>query len=135
MNTDFTHTFHILKNWKTAAGPRDHSPKVPTQIAYDSDGTVTKWGYEISPGEKPLRWFKLLLLKDSDIPVAMRNSTYIMEAKRILRLLNKTPVQVVSDYLRVLWGHLRGEMDREDGMGVEGQRFRVVLTYPAIFPE
>jgi molecular chaperone DnaK (HSP70) len=119
-------------NWEGIEGQKTCA-KVPSQILYKGD--QIKWGFNIPPDEKPLQWFKLLLLRDEDMEQEVRDSTYIKEAKEMLRKLNKSAENVIADYLGLLWKHVLKELKKTHGEGaVEGQPFRVVITFPAIWP-
>jgi molecular chaperone DnaK (HSP70) len=85
-----------------------------------------------------LKWFKLLLLDDADIQEGVRDSEYLRKTKASLRdgKNSKDPIDVVADYLKLLWQHTIQSMKRERGdMGVDGLPFKVVLTVPAIWKE
>ncbi|KAF2102979.1 hypothetical protein NA57DRAFT_71960 [Rhizodiscina lignyota] len=122
----------LVMKWEGLQGQRT-SAKVPTQILY-KDGEI-RWGFNIPPDEKPLRFFKLLLLEKQDMKKEVRESHYVKEAEEMIRKLNKTPVDVVADYLKMLWEHTKQEMINSEGRHqVEGQPFLVVITFPAIWP-
>lgn len=99
-----------------------------------------KWGFDIPADQKPLQWFKLLLLRPEDMKQPLvddniRNSSYITETREMLKLLNKTPQDVVADYLRLLWQHIIKDIKRSHGDArVDRVPFRVVLTFPAVWP-
>lgn len=129
----FKESQRLVQNWNGYDG-EINSAKVPTTLLYLPNDEV-KWGFEIPPGQRPLRWFKLLLLEPADMSAEVRTSGFIRETKQMLAQLRKDPVDVVSDYLRLLWNYIGQEMIRVDGRAeVEGQPFRVVITYPAIWP-
>ncbi len=53
----------------------------------------------------------------------------------MLNKLHKTAEQVVADYLGLLWKHTLKVVKMELGeAALEGLPFRVVLTFPAIWP-
>lgn len=66
----------------------------------------------------------------------IRNSVYIREAKSMLKALNKSAEDVVADYLRLLWKHALNDMKMSTlgEAGLDGQPFRVIITFPAIWP-
>jgi molecular chaperone DnaK (HSP70) len=107
---------------------------VPTQIAYNGRHDPTgEWGHSISEGRQPIGWFKLLLLKERDIPSYVKASEYLTEARRLLQAAGKTPQQAVADFLRHLWAHALEEMERELGEYEMLLPFKVVITVPAIW--
>jgi molecular chaperone DnaK (HSP70) len=108
--------------------------KVPTQLLYD-DEEVAAWGYSIPGDENGLKWFKLLLLEDSDITAEMSNSSQIREARKFLKETNDDAVDAVANFLRELWGHAMEAFVRKFGPELVGRsRFHVVVTLPAIWP-
>ncbi|KAF5701662.1 Hsp70 chaperone protein [Fusarium mundagurra] len=108
--------------------------KVPTQLLYD-DEEVAAWGYSIPEDEIGLKWFKLLLLEDSDITAEMSKSSQIREARKFLEESNDDAVDAVANFLRKLWGHAMDAIIRKYGDELVGQsRFHVVVTLPAIWP-
>jgi len=119
-------------NWEDIEGQK-LSAKVPSKILYKGD--QIRWGFDIPPDEKPLQWFKLLLLRDEDMDEGVRDSTYIKEAKEMLNRLHKSAEDVIADYLGLLWKHVLKELRIDLGeAAVDGQPFRVVITFPAIWP-
>lgn len=129
---------HRVVNHWDGLGTRRTSGKVPTRILYTGDGI--KWGFNISPEEKPIEWFKLLLLRSQDLKQSFlddktKDYSYIEDAQKELKRLNKSAEDVVADYLKLLWQHILAEMKTELGeAAVDSQPFRVVMTYPAIWP-
>jgi molecular chaperone DnaK (HSP70) len=126
----------VVKTWPGIEGLAESS-KVPTQIYYE--GNNIKWGFNIPAGKKPLRWFKLLLLREEDlkppyIDTAVRNSAYIKETKEMLSKLHKSAEDVVADYLGLLWKTVLEAIRTVLGAAMDGQPLRVVLTFPAIWP-
>jgi molecular chaperone DnaK (HSP70) len=119
-------------------GIQQTSGKVPTRILYTGD--KIKWGFDISPEEKPIEWFKLLLLQPKDmkqpfVDDKIKDFSYIEDARKELKRLNKTAEDVTADYLKLLWKHILADIKREVGdSAVDSQPFRVVMTYPAIWP-
>lgn len=103
--------------------------KVPSKICYDHGGNVLKWGYMVTPKDRlQAQWFKLLLSE-----AAMeQGGARVEETKSLLRRLNKSPVDVVADYLRCLWLHAIDVIELAlTKIAVDNMTFRVVLTLPA----
>lgn len=98
---------NVMMKWVGIEGQKT-SFKVPSQILYKGD--QIRWGFDIPPDEKPFQWFKLLLLQDGNMDQEIRDSTYIKEAKEMLRKLNKSAENVIADYLGDLWKHVLIEM-------------------------
>lgn len=107
--------------------------KAPTAIYYDGCNGA-KWGYDISDEVTPLQWFKLLLLRREDLPVEVQQSNALLTAKRMLKESGKSEVDVIADYLRVLWEHIISTIRKERGEWViDALELHVVLTVPAIW--
>lgn len=93
-----------------------------------------KWGYDI-PGEvSRLQWFKLLLLKPDDLSPEMRASPFLQRARDITRQSGKAPVDVVADYLGLLWDHAQTKIKQELGNAAfNALTLHIVVTIPAIW--
>ncbi|KAF2835264.1 actin-like ATPase domain-containing protein [Patellaria atrata CBS 101060] len=123
---------NVITNWKTALNFNADNAKAPTEICYS--GSEIFWGYDIAPEDEPLRWFKLLLVDEADLQPEVRNAPQILRARQLLQKLGKNVVDVVADYLRLLWQHAIESIERERGKtSVNGLPFKVVVTLPAIW--
>ena len=92
------------------------------------------WGFDVPRDGDPVRWFKLLLLKDEDLDPDLRTSDFLIRARKMLRENGKTAVDLLADYLRGLWGHAIETIERARGKSViDAMQFRVVITVPAIW--
>ncbi|KAM0391993.1 hypothetical protein ACHAQC_006802 [Fusarium culmorum] len=121
---------HQITDWPSDDHRNHNEIQVPTLYDIDSG----KWGYEITPNMKPIKWFKLLLLNNDDITKEdIRNAKQLQEARNILaKHGNITAVQIVGRYLKKIWDHtyaaLRSRLDIDD------LPIRVAITIPAIWP-
>lgn len=107
--------------------------KVPTEICY-GDGEEPLWGYDIPSDKARLQLFKLLLLESKDISSEMKSSPLIQQARDVLRNSGKTVVDVIADYLRLLWSHSEEILNETLGRTVvSGLPFHFVVTVPAIW--
>jgi hypothetical protein len=107
--------------------------KVPTELCYTDDGEAC-WGYDVPPDKEPFRWFKLLLLNSEDLDPEVRESEFVTRAREMMKDHDHTAVELVADYLRLLWGHIMSTIERALGeIVVEVLRFHVVITVPAIW--
>ena len=123
---------HVVTDWKILRAVADVKVKVPTEITYENG---IRWGYDIPSDEDPLRWFKLLLLRENDMSKTIRDSTQIICAREMLRQQKKDVVDVVGDYLRLLWNSAMQDIGKQlPRQSVDGMPFRVVITVPAIWP-
>ncbi|KAI1092295.1 actin-like ATPase domain-containing protein [Rostrohypoxylon terebratum] len=129
-NSDFeVGQINLITSWP---GTGREEGKAPTELFYENGEIM--WGYEVPLDSDPVRWFKLLLLKDEDLPQDIRDSEYIMRGRKMLRETGKTVVDLVADYLRGFWEHVLNEITKDRGKNVvEALRFHVVITLPAIW--
>ncbi|RTE80896.1 hypothetical protein BHE90_004615 [Fusarium euwallaceae] len=124
------HNINYICRWP---GLGREEGKVPTEIYYDDDGEAM-WGYDIPGDVTRLQWFKLLLLKPEDLSREMRASPFLQRARDIARKTGKEPVDIVADYLRLLWSHAEEKIKQEIGSGVfNALTLHVVVTVPAIW--
>ncbi|KAI1070938.1 hypothetical protein LB507_010920 [Fusarium sp. FIESC RH6] len=114
----------------------DHRSKNEIQVPTLYDFTSHKWGHEITPDMKPIKWFKLLLLKKEDLTrEAGGDSQQLKQTLDILDAIGRdiTPVQLVGLYLKEVWDHtytsLRSMID------IDNLPLRVAITVPAIWPD
>jgi hypothetical protein len=118
----------------TWPGSGREESKAPTELHY-KDGEVM-WGYSVPADAEPLRWFKLLLLRDRELTPELRRSTVLAQGRKMLAEMGKTPVDAIADYLRMLWKHILSTIERERSKSVvRGLAFHVVLAVPAIWPD
>lgn len=128
----------VIRDWPRAGAGRDGAEKVPSEIAYDKDGRPIGHGFEASkhPAE-PLQWVKLLLEPDSFKEQSNRTSRVWSSYYALgSQALQKRPVDVIGDYLRWLWKHVRASIieknsEDEDTELFEAANLTVVLTVPA----
>ncbi|KAB8272950.1 hypothetical protein BDV30DRAFT_116736 [Aspergillus minisclerotigenes] len=106
--------------------------KAPTELFYENGQTM--WGYEVPLDSDPVRWFKLLLLKDEDMEKETRSSDFVILGRNMLRETGRSSVELISEYLRLLWAHTIQSISKSRGEElVEVLRFHVVITVPAIW--
>lgn len=92
------------------------------------------WGYDIPGDVTRLQWFKLLLLKPEDLSPEMRASRFLQRARDVARKFGKTPVDIVADYLRLLWNHAEEKIKQEIGRSMfNALTLHIVVTVPAIW--
>ncbi|KAK8078892.1 hypothetical protein PG994_002699 [Apiospora phragmitis] len=106
--------------------------KAPTELLYEDSEPL--WGFEVPFDADPVRWFKLLLLKDEDLEAEIRSSEQLLRARKMLKENNKSEIDLIADYLRKLWQHTLSKIRQvRDENIVEALRFHVVITVPAIW--
>ncbi|KAH8164516.1 hypothetical protein CIB48_g3748 [Xylaria polymorpha] len=128
----------VVSLWHTSTDNRrknSASQKVPSKIHYDENGEIS-WGFRILAGAETIEWFKLLLLNKADLQKHLQDSSHLHEAKQSLLRLGKTAVQLVGEYLKVLWNHVLEQIHNAKGQTIiDGMPFQVVLTVPAIWSD
>ncbi|KAL6918247.1 hypothetical protein FSHL1_009674 [Fusarium sambucinum] len=120
---------NIVTSWP---GTGVQEGKAPTELFYEHGKTM--WGYGVPRDVDPVRWFKLLLLKDEDQPPEIKGHEYLIKARNMLADEGKSTVDAIADYLRLLWGHVLEAIIKARGKNVvEALCFHVVITVPAIW--
>lgn len=107
--------------------------KAPTELYYE-DGKIS-WGFEIDSDIDAIKWFKLLLLKEEDLSPELRSSEFLLRARKMMRENDKTAIDLISDYLRMIWSHTLETITKDRGSVVEALQFHVVITVPAIWKD
>ncbi|KAF4947607.1 hypothetical protein FGADI_10288 [Fusarium gaditjirri] len=120
-----------ITGWASEDHRNQREVQVPTLYDIDSG----KWGFEITPDMKPMKWFKLLLLKNEDIAKEeIRNAPQLQQARDILSNSRRrlTAVQVVGYYLKNVWDHTYKAL--KSMLDIDNLPLRVAITIPAIWP-
>ncbi|UPK98618.1 hypothetical protein LCI18_009553 [Fusarium solani-melongenae] len=125
----------LVTSWDSELNRCSDVGKAPTQLYYGKNGDATQWGYSIPIDKDPLKWFKLLLLDDKDVPSEVANSAQLLEARRLRKGLNKDPVEIIGCFLRQIWNHSIDSIKRSVGPDLlRRSKFHVIITVPAIWP-
>jgi molecular chaperone DnaK (HSP70) len=125
---------YTITKWESELYQNSDREKAPTTIHYGNNASEISWGYGVPLSQEPLQWFKLLLLNDADVPEHLRHSGHLKRAKDMLREQNKTAVDVIGDYLGLLWKHVLNNVMKTLGKtAVNRTPFHVVITVPAIW--
>ncbi|KAM0194695.1 hypothetical protein ACHAPI_006992 [Fusarium lateritium] len=122
---------HAVSGWAS----EDHRNRNEIQVPTLYDIETGSWGYEITPNMTPLKWFKLLLLKEEDITKEeIHNSSQLQQARKMLSESANgiTAVQVVGLYLKNIWNHTYAALSSM--LDIENLPLRVAITIPAIWP-
>ncbi|UZP40356.1 hypothetical protein NXS19_008172 [Fusarium pseudograminearum] len=86
---DFEHQhINLITSWP---GSGCEEGKTPSEVYYE-DGKIT-CGFEIDGDTDPIKWFKLLLLKEEDLPTELKSSEFILRARKMMRENDKTAIQ------------------------------------------
>ncbi|KFY53528.1 hypothetical protein V496_07517 [Pseudogymnoascus sp. VKM F-4515 (FW-2607)] len=84
----------------------------------------------------PVRWFKLLLLREEDLSEELRQTESVMRARKMLRTTGKSATDLIADYLRALWQHILETIHKaRTASAVAAYIFQVVITVPAIWKD
>ncbi|TLD18625.1 hypothetical protein PspLS_10332 [Pyricularia sp. CBS 133598] len=127
---DNPNDINLIMNWP---GTGREEGKAPSELCYDDDGTIG-WGFEVPPEADSIRWFKLLLLKDEDLGEDLGASPHLDQCRAFLQRTRKSAVDVVADYLRMLWRHTMQTIVRARGKTVvDAMVIQAVITVPAIW--
>ncbi|KAL2808589.1 hypothetical protein BJX63DRAFT_408776 [Aspergillus granulosus] len=122
---------NLITNWP---GYGREEGKAPTELFYEYGNVM--WGYDIPADADPVRWFKLLLLRDEDLAPELRASDFVLRGRKMLRELNKTATEVIADYLRCMWEHIMATIRKSRSKSViAALTFHVVITVPAIWKD
>ncbi|KAF5628189.1 heat shock 70 kDa 12B [Fusarium tjaetaba] len=123
-------------NWKKPRFAQGDKQKVPSAIYYHHlNDENPEWGATTPQDDTTLRWFKLLLVDEKDLPDHIRYSVQLKAARALMLKANKTPVQILGDYLRQLWRHCRQNIVRAEGRRMMTvSTVHLVVTLPAIWP-
>ncbi|KAG5806493.1 hypothetical protein H9Q74_007373 [Fusarium xylarioides] len=121
---------NLITSWP---GSGREEGKAPTELYYE-DGKIS-WGFEIDSDIDPIKWFKLLLLKEEDLSPELRSSEFLLRARKMMRENDKTAIDLISDYLRMIWNHTLETINKDRGSVVEALQFHVVITVPAIWKD
>ncbi|KAM5351656.1 hypothetical protein ACJ41O_004379 [Fusarium nematophilum] len=129
---DYYRIKHIT-HWKSTRDYNSDKEKVPSAISYSD--SPPEWGYAVPLDESVLRWFKLLIVDEGDLPGKIQGSPQIFSVRRLVKRANKTPAEVIGEYLRGLWKHSRESIIRSVGQRMfKVSRLHFVVTLPAIWP-
>lgn len=75
-------------------------------------------------------------MRDADLTPEMRRSGILLRTRKMLEEMKKTATDVIADYLKGMWRHILGTIERARSKSVIGAlTFHVVLTVPAIWPD
>lgn len=107
------------------------SEKVPSIISY-KDGRPHKWGFGAEIEDMKLQCVKLLLESSEQYYSAILKDT-IAQINSILREINKTAEEVVTDYLSLLWEYSKSYIRKTYPHFETTYSLSVILTVPAIW--
>lgn len=127
-----------INNWPNPLSNIANSEKVPSVISYEG-GNVKHWGYEVGPKEEACRWTKILLEKKatvtSDAWAEYREYPLVQYTHQLLKRLQKTPEQVVADFLKAIWDFAKEQIRKREPRWDTDYCLQVVLTVPAVWSD
>lgn len=122
---------NLVTSWP---GTGHEAGKAPTELSYENDRP--EWGYMVPADADPIRWFKLLLLRQEDLSEELKGSEFLLRGRKMLRESNKTATDLIADYLGALWRHILDTIHKARGKSViDALTFHVVITVPAIWKD
>lgn len=123
----------IVSSWETEDIPRSTDlHKVPSVLTYNSSGEVTSWGYRLDEERNAISWFKLCLSEKASRTLAIEQPDRNQRLQLLLKNFNKEPVDIVADYLRCLWEHVKEDIEEKTNQWLwENIQLKIVLTVPA----
>lgn len=131
------HDIRLVGHWPTdssAARWASESEKVPTEIVYEN-GSAVRWGFGVRDDDRPIRWFKLLLARQSLQQLdGAENEQIVKDIKADLASMRKSAADVIADYLSLLWQHVLKELTASlTSPTLDNLVIRVVITTPALW--
>lgn len=126
---------HVITDWDSEYNTCSDRGKCPTHLEYGTVDHETPWGYNIPPHKDILRWFKLLLLEENDVADELAQSAQFKQAITLQSRLKKSPVELVSCFLRSLWEHCINSITGVLGSNeVDSCKISIIMTVPAMWP-
>ncbi|KAJ3496237.1 hypothetical protein NLG97_g2812 [Lecanicillium saksenae] len=120
---------HVITDWDSEYNTCSDRGKCPTQLEHGTINAETRWGYSIPPDKDIIRWFKLLLLDEADLPKEFVNSLYVKQAINHQKRLKTTAVELVACFLRSLWKHCQKRINDILGPGeVDSCKIHIIMT-------
>ena len=126
-----------MRNWAGDQPGDTTSNKVPTEIAYDNTGRAF-WGFDIPEGlnDQTFKWLKLLLEPEIHTRRAWVDAIDPRITEAMLENLRKKAIVVASDYVRLLWEHVKDQIINEHSRATyDFAEKSVVFTVPAVWSE
>ena len=125
----------VITSWDSDGYSSSNEEKTPTALSFGPQNHV-EWGYSVPKEADQVKWFKLLLIDEEDLPEDVKASSRILEARKYLSKHNKTPTETIAVYLRHLWNHsIQRITETVSRALVNYSRYHVVMTLPAIWPD
>ncbi|KAF8453361.1 hypothetical protein BGX38DRAFT_1249757 [Terfezia claveryi] len=122
----------IINDWPNPHGVLANQDKVPSAIAYDQEGNVSKWGYKVGINDTNyFRWIKIMLDPSNKY---FNETPHIKEMVTRMNAMRLSAEDVVTAYLACLWKYTIEHLKRKKGGDFEElYTLKVVLTVPAVW--
>jgi hypothetical protein len=128
-------SIEIVASWETDLSHCADEEQVPTQLELGNDNEPVTWGFGIPNETEAIKWVKLLLLEDKDVPEHVSMSSHFRKTRASLRYHKKDATTLVASYLENIWNHSIESIKRSIGAKqMSICKFRIVITIPAIWP-
>ncbi|CAG7943854.1 unnamed protein product [Penicillium salamii] len=120
----------IIQSWPGDGNKT--TEKVPTLLAYR--GSKLAWGHQVErSGNRPVDTIEgVKLLLDERQTYQFKPASI---SKRIIQKMNKTPVDVVADYLERLVAHSMEVLNRRFSTALQTMELQYLLTVPAVWSD
>ena len=119
----------LINNWPDPSSQVASKDKVPSSISY-VDGKPQKWGYNVGLTDESFKWIKILLEENHKYVTTVEP---VKDSNTLLRKVDKSAQEVVSDYLKLLWDYTLDDIKKFHPEYKEIFSLRVILTVPAIW--
>ncbi|MCJ1395385.1 hypothetical protein MMC18_008269 [Xylographa bjoerkii] len=117
---------NIISSWNDKKGRKFNSRKVPSATGYDSSGSVASWGFDVDDKHRQPQWFKLSVSQTVKSQVII-NCPEMTESVANMKLLKKSPLGIIEDYLSRLWNHAAIELQHQLGEASFKSYQRIVI--------
>ncbi|CAF3553892.1 unnamed protein product [Fusarium graminearum] len=65
-----------------------------------TSGSDTSWGYSVPADKDALKWFKLLLIDEKDMPAKITNSSQFQRSRELLETMKKGPIDAIACFFK-----------------------------------
>jgi molecular chaperone DnaK (HSP70) len=122
---------HSIREWP---GEDRDPPKTPTLVKYSKDKKTFIWGAKVDRTDvERVEGIKLLLDPSQQTPLFVPQGS---NTKKVLANLPKSPMDIASDYIDVLYKHALEHIENaffKDYVAMQQKKF--VLTVPAVWSD
>ncbi|RPA76189.1 actin-like ATPase domain-containing protein [Ascobolus immersus RN42] len=136
----------VIDTWPGKNGAVDNRnlDKVPTELAYNPDGSPGEWGYQLAPGAARYGCFKLMLDGSLLLTISRRDNQGNYHHEKVSIDSgnsnavfgvppNKTAVDISADYLRAIYDHTIEKLKQRLPRMFDITPIQFVLTTPAVW--